>query len=118
MKTFDDLTKKEKEKLQSYMQQCINNSIFICVLFLSMMMFVVVGLPLILLTTIPIVELTGYLLVLIGVIGFIFMTLFGRQQSKKLYLAYGYDRTFEDVFGITNKDTSKMKLKWIWNKED
>jgi uncharacterized membrane protein len=121
MKTYDKLTKAEKEKLTLFLQYLTMFNIKLWAVFATGCIFIAIGIPLVLIFTIPVITLTGFFMLLYGMM-FVFTGLASFGVAKKhLFLIFGYKDSFIDVFDISKADLKKVKInkevKWIWKKE-
>jgi glucan phosphoethanolaminetransferase (alkaline phosphatase superfamily) len=122
MKTYEKLTKAEREKLNTFLQYTNSLQAKLWTLFAAGCIIFAIAIPLLLIFTIPIIYYTGCLLTFFGVM-IIFAAIVSYTRSLKyLYLIFGYKNTWEDVFDVTQEDIKKIKItkivKWIWRKEE
>jgi len=121
MKTYEKLTKADKEKLSLFLQYMTMFNIKLWATFVSGCLFLAIGIPLVLIFTVPVIELTGFFMMLYGIM-FIFIGIASFSYNRRnLFLIFGYKDSFDDIFGITKADLKKVKInkevKWIWKKE-
>lgn len=119
MKTYEKLTKNEKEKLQSYllyMLIAINQKI---VAFAIGTIIFAISIPILLIFTLPIIFISGYILMIFG-LGLVIASGAGYLMDKKyLFLIYGYKNLYSDIFKVKKSDIRKIKIikEVIWKKE-
>ena len=116
MKTWDDLTKAEKEKLDMYIkiktawQSTYTVATIVC--FLGMF----IGLPLMFTAFLPLIF-AGLFILGISVIILFFILIMQTQDRKRLYLMFGVDGVMKETFDISMEDLRKTKRMYIWKKE-
>jgi len=122
MKTYEKLTKAEREKLSLYLQYLNAAKTRAAIIVGCSFVFIALGIPLLLLTTYPMVIFTGFFCFLYGIMFMLTGVSNLLYVRKNLFLIFGYKDSFEDVFGITRADLRKIKMtkevKWIWRKEE
>jgi len=108
MKTYEDLTKAERNKLQTYLLMRINESKVYITFILGAFIFYAIALPLLI---------TSYWFVSLTMI-FISLTFFAvllssiYQTNKYIYLIFNIENSFEDIFKIKKTDILNLKKKW------
>lgn len=122
MKTYDKLSKAEREKLNTFLQYVSITNLKFLIVYLVGCIFVAIGIPLMLIFTEGIIEVTGFLMIMIGMM-YVFVGISEvNLYKKKMFLIFGYKDSIEDVFGITRADIKKVKInrevKWNWRKEE
>jgi len=113
MKSYEDLTKLQKEKLNTYLI-CRNNSITLISPFLiGAMAFYAIGLPF-LITSLWYVALAPMFISML-----LFLLVIGRltTTNKYLYLAFNMEDSMEDMFDIKKTDIMNLRRRWKKYKE-
>lgn len=117
MKTFEDLTKAEREKVSIYLQYLnMLNINSVTVLMFGLTLFLV-GYSLLFIFVIPSITIVGVMLTASGML-LAFTTVYGMFIEKKyLFLIFGYKNLYSDIFGVKKSDLKKVKIikeiKWI-----
>lgn len=117
MKTYEDLTKAEKEKLHTYLQYIsfLNTSTIMVILF-GLLIFLT-GYALIFVFIIPVVMIVGMFFIMVGIVLVFFALINNITDKKHLFLIFGYKSMFSDIFDIKKKDIKKVKIirevKWV-----
>ena len=117
MRKYEDLSKAEKEKLNTYLQYLTINSIAMIIIVVFALTIFLVGTGLIFIFTIPVIIVTGVLFMGVGYVFILFIMLVNLREKKYLFLIFGYKDTYKDVFNVERKDLRKVKIlreiKWI-----
>lgn len=119
MKTYENLTKLEREKLATYQRYCININI-------TTLIFNIFGLTILLvgscMTTlfkdiVPVI--VGMYLIFIGITIVIMISFMSIRSRKELFLVFGYKNSIKDLFEITLMDIKNVIIehKTIWRKK-
>ena len=112
MKTYDNLTKKEKEKIRIFWQIKGNLRLRATIMILAGYIGIFLGFPL-MLSRSTYALFAGTVLVLMGlIVSTITYQQIGRDD-KYLKLAFGIDDAMEDIFEIKKTDIKGMKKVWI-----
>ena len=122
MKTYDKLSKADREKLSLYLQYLNGAKTQATIIVGCSFVFIAIGIPLWILTMTPIVMfagaycfMTGLILMLVGLGNVLFV-------RKNLFLIFGYKDSFQDVFEVTSEDLKKIRItkeiKYKWSKEN
>jgi len=120
MKTFEDLSNVEKQKLSIYLQYINFIQITTIITLLFGTSIFLVGYALLFVFVIPVIIFTGCFLLFVG-ISFVLLAMLVMIRDKKgLFLIFGYKGTFSGVFDIKQEDIKKVKIiketKWIKEK--
>jgi len=111
MKTYEELTKKEKEKVKTYWQikgnLRIRANILIAIGYVGMFL----GFPLVLSRS-SYALYAGSVLTFIGLAILLTATHQIAKDDKYLKLAFGIDDAIEDIFEIKKSDVKEMKKVW------
>ena len=111
MKTFEDLTKEEKEKIQMYLHiRSLSNTRIYVVIIVAMMMYV----PGILLLFANVLSFffLGIVLVFMAIIAVLFAFYVKEADNKYLQLSFGVESLMADMFEIKKEDINKVKKVW------
>jgi len=112
MKTWNDLTKDEIEKLNFYYQMTIEDKIFM--LTMLAVMFVGAFIAIALMFVPYILIQTSAIIVFLVIIYLSFKTLrYIERYKKNIKLIFDTDDVIEDVFEITKEDRNKIKRKMV-----
>jgi hypothetical protein len=115
MKTWEELTPAEKEKLDAYVKITKLWQPFYHTLALIMFISIIVGLPLTFTLFKPL-AIVGLIIVanavLLGLVALILLM----QDKKRLYLMFGIDGISKDIFDISTKDLVNLKRIYMWKK--
>ena len=112
MKTFDQLTNAEKEKLLAYWT--IKGNLWIRYIIIIAVIYVgiFIGIPLVVMPFFPLFVIGIYLCIVAALLAMV--VLFEMFQSLKyLQLAFDTENSFEDIFDIKKSDIRNMKRRWI-----
>jgi len=109
MKTYENLSKAEREKLSLFLQYVAIEKNYGVTVIAGAFVFIAIGIPLFLLTPYIWVMLSGVMCFVYGLI--LMMVALGQllRIEKKLFLVFGYTNNFKEVFGITQSDVLKVK---------
>jgi len=122
MKTYDKLTKAEREKIQLYEQYFSNAWIKLWILFATGCIIFAGSIPLLLIFIDPMINLTGFIMTVFGTLIILASLQSFLVERKHLFLIFGIKDTFQDVFDITRSDVKKVKIlrevKLNWKKEE
>ena len=115
MKSYDDLTKSEKEKLMLFKLYSYPTVIIIASLLIMSMMIAVAGV--IVVAFLPAWFSIGLLFLSLYIL--FCTTLLLRRAQKENFLIFGWKNTIEDVFEITPTDFKNVTIerKEIWRKK-
>ena len=117
MKSYDNLTKDEKEKLMMYWQIRSSLSLRLIILTAISYLGLFIALPLIVLQYFPLTVIGIYLLVIVFVV--LIMVVWKMQEHDKyLQLAFGTTDCMKDIFGISKSDILGMKKVWVKEKKE
>jgi len=108
MKTWEDLTKWEKEKLDMFVKISTLWQPIYTVIALVCMIGIMIAIPLIY-TSILSLIIAGF--VILGYVGYmaLCMFVFMTRDKKTLYLMFGIESISKDVFDISKEDLRKVK---------
>jgi len=108
MKSWEELTKAEKEKLDMYVKiMTLWQPIYI-VITLSCLIGLIVAIPLMFTMYTPLIFAGFFIIILVGYF-FLFMVVLINRDNKKLYLMFGVESLSKDIFDISKEDVNKVK---------
>ena len=114
MKVYEDLTKAQKEKLNTYLMMRNNSSSLFLTFILGGFMFYAIGLPLLMST----MWIAGFAMIFISMMLFLAIIIRQTTTNKYIYLAFNMEDSMEDMFEIKKTDIMNLKRRWIKPKED
>ena len=115
MKTWEELTPAEKEKLDAYVKIAKLWQPFYHTVALITFIGIIVGLPLTFTLFKPLVTVGLIIIANASLVGFCSL-IFLIRDKKKLYLMFGIDGISKDIFDISTKDLVNLKRIYIWKK--
>lgn len=111
MKTFEDLTKEEKDKIQMYLKiRSLSNTRIYVIIFVAMMMYIP-GIILLFASDLSLFFL-GIALVFMAVVSVLFAFFIKETDNKYLQLSFGIETLMEDAFKIKKEDINSLKRVW------
>jgi len=111
MKTYNQLTDSEKEKIKIYLLLCGTSNMRLQILMIISMMFYIPGMILLFAGSISLFMLGG-LLVGMAIITILFVVQLKEKDDKYLQLALGINVLMEDMFEIKKSDVNELKKIW------
>jgi len=108
MKSWEDLTKAEKEKLDMYIKiMALWQPIYLVITFICMLS-ILISIPLLFTAYAPL-AFSGVLLIIFSGYLFLFMAALMMQDKKRIYLIFGVESLTKDMFEIKKEDLRKVK---------
>jgi len=108
MKSWEDLTKAEKEKLDMYIKiSTLWQPVYI-VITISCLIGIMIGYALIFSLYEPFMIAGFVILLMVGFLGLV-MAILMMQDKKRLYLIFGIESLTKDIFDISMEDLRKVK---------
>lgn len=112
MKSYDDLSDAEEDKLKMYLLARSNANSSLKTLIIIATMFYIPGLILLFANDMQLFLLGG-LLVGMSLLTIIYIVKLKEEDDKHFFLAFGITNFMEDVFEIKKSDIDGLKKKWI-----
>lgn len=111
MKTYDDLSKEEKEKMKMYLQYIDPVKTRTIMLLIISYIGIFIGFPLLVLPYIPIMLMGGVIVTIAAAITI--LCIFEIEKSKKkAKLIFNITDTVQDIFEISDSDLKKVIRTW------
>ena len=120
MKKYEDLSKSEKQKLDTYLHYVSFINLSYLIILLYGLAVVLAGYAMVSIFNVLVVEIIGIMFIAIGCV-FVLLVMFNNIIDKKhLFLIFGYKNLYSDIFDIKKEDIKKVKIirKIEWIKED